>query len=60
MLRLLITGLFCVVMGGVAAQNIEPPVIHQLAQKQSPLLLQTLDKLVSVESGSRDAEGLIR
>jgi glutamate carboxypeptidase len=60
MLRLLITGLFCVVVRGVAAQNIEPPVIHQLAQQQSPLLLQTLDKLVSVESGSRDPEGLIR
>lgn len=59
MLRLLITGLFCVAINSVAAQNIDSAAIHQLAAQQTPLLLQTLDKLVSVESGSRDTEGLI-
>lgn len=60
MFRLLMTGVLCAVLNSAAAQNINPSAIHTLAQQQTPLLLQSLDKLVSIESGSRDPEGLLR
>jgi glutamate carboxypeptidase len=34
--------------------------VHDLARREQPLLLDTLRELVSIESGSKDAEGLAR
>jgi glutamate carboxypeptidase len=58
MLRWLMTGLLCVVVSSAMAQSGDQASIKKLATEQTPLLLQTLDKLVSIESGSRDTEGL--
>ncbi len=58
MLRWFITGLLSVFISSVWAQESSRAAIEKLAAEQTPLLLQTLDKLVSIESGSRDAEGL--
>ena len=42
--------------GAAGAQTVEP--VMALARKEKPLLLDTLKDLVSIESGSRDIEGL--
>ncbi len=47
---------FAVTIGNAYGQAIEP--ILSLAKKERPALLDTLKELVSVESGSRDIEGL--
>ena len=43
---------------GLAAQPVEP--VLSLARKEKPALLDTLKELVSIETGSRDLEGLDR
>ena len=58
MLRWLMTSLLFAMISSVSAQNAEQSQVQKLAQQQIPSLLQTLDKLVSIESGSRDMEGL--
>ena len=58
MLRWLMTSLLFAMISGASAQNTEQSLIQKLAQQQTSPLLQTLDKLVSIESGSRDMEGL--
>jgi len=58
MLRWLMSGLLCIVVSSAVAQSGDHASIEKLAAQQVPLLLQTLDKLVSIESGSRDLEGL--
>ncbi len=58
MLQWLMSGVLCMVISSAAAQTSDRASIEKLAAAQSPLLLQTLDKLVSIESGSRDPEGL--
>ncbi|WP_316156690.1 M20/M25/M40 family metallo-hydrolase [Cupriavidus sp. BIC8F] len=44
--------------GTAAAAAVEP--VHQLAQQEKPALIATLKDLVSIESGSKDIEGLDR
>ncbi len=58
MLRWLMTSLLFAMISSVSAQNAEQSQVQKLAQQQTSPLLQTLDKLVSIESGSRDMEGL--
>ena len=58
MFRWVMSGLLCVIVSSAMAQSNDPAAIEKLAVQQTPLLLQTLDKLVSIESGSRDLEGL--
>jgi len=60
MLRWVMTGLLYLMLSGAWAQSIERSEIQKLAEQQTPLVLQTLDKLVSIESGSRDTEGLAK
>src|SRR5262244_1715137 len=45
-----------VMPAGVFCQPVEE--VSSLAKKEKPLLLETLKELVSIESGSRDNEGL--
>jgi len=45
-----------VATAGAYAQTVEP--VLSLAKKERPALLETLKELVSIESGSRDIEGL--
>lgn len=53
---------FVLCLGGLAAAQAPAEVtreaIRKQASEQEPLVLQTLRKLVEVESGSRDLEGL--
>lgn len=58
MLRYLITCCLTLVVGSVAAQGADQAAIRVLSEQQVPLSLQTLEKLVSIESGSRDLVGL--
>ena len=60
MIRFFSTCILSLVLSSAMAQGAAPAAIQQLAEKQSPLLLQTLEKLVSIESGSRDMEGLAK
>jgi glutamate carboxypeptidase len=52
----LATVLFGIVAGQAAAQPLEP--VFSLAKREKPALLDTLRDLVSIETGSRDLEGL--
>ena len=58
MLRFLAGGLLSVCLSGVFAQSPDQAAIQKLAGENVQLALKTLDKLVSIESGSRDLEGL--
>lgn len=60
-MSLRVTSLFiaCATLAGTAAAaSVEP--VHQLAQQEKPALIATLKDLVSIESGSKDIEGLDR
>ncbi|KWR76678.1 M20/M25/M40 family metallo-hydrolase [Cupriavidus sp. IDO] len=58
-LRATILFLACATLAGTAsAAAVEP--VHQLAQQEKPALIATLKDLVSIESGSKDIEGLDR
>src|ERR1043166_6433908 len=48
--------LLAVITAQAAAQQVEP--VLSLAKKEQPALLETLQQLVSIETGSRDIEGL--
>jgi glutamate carboxypeptidase len=54
----LATALIGTRVGEAAAQPVEPVLSH--AKKEKPALLDTLKDLVSIETGSRDLEGLDR
>src|SRR5438034_5425259 len=56
-LRATILFLACATLAGTAAATAVEPV-HQLAQQENPALIATLKDLVSIESGSKDIEGL--
>lgn len=60
-MSLRVTSLFiaCATLAGTAAAAPVEPV-HQLAQQEKPALIATLKDLVSIESGSKDLEGLDR
>ncbi|MFS8978095.1 M20/M25/M40 family metallo-hydrolase [Cupriavidus necator] len=60
-MSLRVTSLFiaCATLAGTAAAAPVEPV-HQLAQQEKPALIATLKDLVSIESGSKDIEGLDR
>jgi len=51
--------LLAIALSGVAAAQPVEPVLS-LAKKERPALLATLEELVSIETGSRDLEGLDR
>lgn len=60
-MSLRVTSLFiacATIAGTAAAASVEP--VHQLAQQEKPALIATLKDLVSIESGSKDIEGLDR
>jgi glutamate carboxypeptidase len=53
-----LAALLAILPGGAFGQAVEP--VQSLAKKEKPALLETLKDLVSIESGSRDIEGLDR
>ena len=55
-LRIVLAFVLLLAAGAAGAQTVEP--VMALARKEKPLLLDTLKDLVSIESGSRDIEGL--
>ena len=57
--RLCTAALLAIALSGVAAAQPVEPVLS-LAKKERPALLATLEELVSIETGSRDLEGLDR
>ncbi len=57
--RLCTAALLAIAPSGVAAAQPVQPVLS-LAKKERPALLATLEELVSIETGSRDLEGLDR
>lgn len=58
MLRFLIAGFLSVGVSLASAQGADSAAIKKLAGESVQPALKTLDKLVSIESGSRDLEGL--
>lgn len=60
--RRLHSALLAVAMAVAAGPSLAEPVtaIHDLAKTEQPLLLDTLRDLVSIESGSKDLEGLAK
>ncbi len=53
---LVLAAMLAILPGGACGQPVEP--VLSLAKKEKPALLETLKDLVSIESGSRDIEGL--
>jgi len=57
-LQVVVFALLAYAPASALAQPVEP--VLSLAKKERPILLETLKELVSIESGSRDREGLDR
>ncbi len=59
-MRYVITCWLTCLISAVNAQSADTATVRGLAEQQAPQALQTLEKLVSIESGSRDLEGLAK